>query len=199
MEKTAQAKEIISLYEDHNLTPLLITLGGSRSFNQSDGNLDYDYFGFHKERGNTRSHIRMVFGNNRVIKSIPQFNIRKMLSRENPLLATSVITTLLWHDVLFVEKGFALFIEEFRTRFQNDIASYVSLFYVASHLLIDGIMKNGVFDKTEKHWSRWLRILLTSWYLEDEHELNCDFIFLTQHYEMQLENLNNPEDVYNCR
>lgn len=198
MERTAQAKEIIGLYEDHNLTPLFITLGGSRSFNHNDGNLDYDYFGFHKERRNKEVQVRMVLDDDRVVKSMSQHNIRKMLSREDSLLASLIVTTLLWHDVLFIENNFALFVIKFRTQFQNDITSY-ALFKDASNLLVNGIIKNGVFDKTEKHWTRWIRSLLTSWYLKDKHELNCDFVFLTQHYGLQIENLNNPVDVYRCR
>lgn len=193
-----QVDEIINVYDKYNLTPLFVVLGGSRSSNHNDGNLDYDYFGYHEEL-DSEPHQRLITNDGQVIKSISQNRIMNRLSGKDLVQASFEITNLLWHRVLFIEDKFNPFINSIRVQVQNNITSYVTLFRNAASLLVDGIMKNGGFDKTEKHWTRWLRILLTSWYLEDEHELNCDFVYLTQHYGLQLERLNNPDDVYNYR
>lgn len=200
MKDPLQVDDILEIYSQYyRVKPLQVVLGGSRSFNQHDGTMDYDYFGIHEGKYERELYARFKVDGSSTIKSVHIDRIPEIMKSDHYVQAQFIVCNLLWDKIIYIDDKFKPTVEEFRATFYDNLDDYIPLFKTAADLLVDGVVKNGGFDKTEKHWTRWIRVTLTSWYLEDVHILNCDFQFLVEHYGIDLENLISPNDLLKYR
>lgn len=179
-----QVDDVISAYENAELTPILVVLGGSRSFNHHDSERDYDYFGYHlEETGNSAVSVITtiedeLFGVQH-IQSYPVSRIIPMIFNiDDSTQSQHTLTNWLWNSSIFESKS-AISIRD-----DKIIPLLTTECEMIIKLLEDSskIHSDSASETTIKIHNRARRIHLTAVHLERTGKFNCDINFLDNKY-----------------
>jgi len=179
---------ILKMYEEAKLTPMLVVVGGSYTFNCDTESSDYDYFGYHVGEPDQ---IHVGDMNGEYITSRSFDKVMDYLTGDTDSLAVFTMTNWLWATVLYES--------EVATSYRPTVTEYLT---ASKARFVDIIMKtafrtaalclkpDGDFDKVlSTKFNNAIHLALVAHHLEQTDILWCDYENLKLTYDI------NPETI----